>query len=192
MVRRDFLKNTALAAATAAVYSPLSAATFGKEAQQKVIAIVSESAYETGYRSALEKGGKADEVISLGTDGMNNLYTLTRAIENNPRAIFCGLLTPSDHVLLNHVAMTNSLSFVSEIAHTPVYSGIAHTESTFAMTSAKKAFDQFASLNTDQYGRVLCSYHTSGTYHTSAMAKQVDFVSDHASKNAFVSFVLKA
>jgi len=190
MVRRDFLKNTALVAATAALYSPLSAA--DDTAKQKIVAIVSESAYETGYISALEKGNKANEVIVLGSDNLNNMHILASVIASNKGATFCGLLAPSDHALLSQVAMSKGIPFVSEAAHTPSNTGISHTENTFAMMSVKKAFDQFASAHTDKYGMALSSYHTLGTHNTVATAKQTDFVSEHTAKNAFVSFVLKA
>ncbi|ADR35221.1 hypothetical protein Sulku_2562 (plasmid) [Sulfuricurvum kujiense DSM 16994] len=192
MVRRDFLKNSALVAATAALYSPLSAASSDDSTEKKIIAIVSESAHETGYISALEKGDKADEVIILGSDRLSTMHTLASAIENNKGSLFCGLLAPSDHALLNQVAMSKGIAFVSETAHTPSNTGISHTENTFAMLSVKKAFDQFASLNTDKYGAALSSYHTIGAHNTVATAKQTDFVSEHTAKNAFVSFVLKA
>lgn len=192
MVRRDFLKNTALVAATAALYSPLSAANSDGNTNQKMIAIVSESAHETGYISALEKGDKVDEVIILGSDNLNNMHRLASALGSNKGATFCGLLAPSDHALLSQVAMSKGIPFVSEAAHIPSNTGISHTENTFAMMSVKKAFDQFASVNTDKYGMALSSYHTIGTHNTVAMAKQTDFTSDHTAKNAFVSFVLKA
>lgn len=192
MVRRDFIKNTALVAATAAMYSPLSATSLDDSVNQKIIAIVSESANETGYISALEKGNKVDTVIILGSDNLKNLHTLSSAIENNNGSIFCGLLAPSDHALLNQAAMSNGASFISETAHTPSNTGVNHTEKTFAMMSVKKAFDQFAAINTDKYGKALSSYHTIGAHNTVATEKQTNFASDHTAKNAFVSFVLKA
>ena len=111
MVRRDFLKNSALVAATAALYSPLSAASSDDSTEKKIIAIVSESAHETGYISALEKGDKADEVIILGSDRLSTMHTLASAIENNKGSLFCGLLAPSDH---DTVATAKQTDFVSE------------------------------------------------------------------------------
>lgn len=192
MVRRDFIKNTALVAATAAIYSPLSAASLDTNAHQKIIAIVSEAAHETGYKSALEKGNKVDDVIILGSDSLKNLHTLAAAIQNNKSSMFCGVLVPSDHALLTQVAMSNGSSFVSETAHTPYNTGVNHTEHTFAMMSVEKVFDQFAAIPTDKYGMALSSYHTIGTHNTVATEKQTNFTSSHSAKNAFVSFVLKA
>lgn len=192
MVRRDFIKNTALVAATAVIYSPLSAESLDSNAKQKIIAIVSEAAHETGYKSALDKGNKVDEVIILGADNLNNLHTMATAIKNNKGSVFCGLLVPSDHALLSQVAMSNGVSFVSETAHTPSSAGVHHTENTFAIMSVKKVFDQFAAISTDQYGMALSSYHTIGTHNTMSIDKQTNFASDHSAKNAFVSFVLKA
>lgn len=190
MIRRDFLKNSALVAATAALYSPLSASE--DTAQRKIIAIVSESAHETGYISALEKTDKADEVIILGSDHLNTMHTLTSAIDNNQGSLLCGLLTPSDHAILNHVAMTKGKGFISEAAHIPSAEGVNHTENTFAMMSVKKAFDQFNLINTDQYGIALSSFHTISTHNSVSTEKQSNFASDHTAKKAFVSFVLKA
>lgn len=192
VIRRNFLKSSAVAVATAALYSPLSAAGFGDSANQKKIAIVSESAGETGYIHALAKNNKMDDVIILGSDRLENLHTLSDVLEKNKGALICGLLENSDYALLNHAALSNGAKFVSETAHTPSNAGISHTENSFASMSLKKAFDQFSSLNTDQYGIALSSYHTTGAHNTVATSKQVDFVSDHTSKNAFVSFVLKA
>ncbi|WP_295052478.1 hypothetical protein [Sulfuricurvum sp.] len=192
MVRRDFLKNTAFVAATAAMYSPLSAASSDESANQKIIAVVSESAHETGYVIALAKGNKVDEVIMLGSDNLKNMHTLASAISSNKGSTFFGLLAPSDHALLNQVAMSNGASFVSETAHTPSNIGVRHTENSFAVMSVKKVFDEFASANTDKYGMALSSYHTIGAHNTVAIAKQTDFASEHIAKNAFVSFVLKA
>lgn len=190
MVRRDFLKNTALVAATAALYSPLSAA--DDTAKHKIVAVVSESARETGYENALAQRNKVDEVILLGSDHLKNMQILDSAISSNKGSTFCGLLAPSDHALLSQVVMANGSSFISETAHTPSDLGINHTENSFATLSVKKVFDQLSSLNTEQYGVLLSSYHTIGTHNTVATAKQIDFKSDHTAKNAFVSFVLKA
>lgn len=192
MVRRDFIKNTALVAATAALYSPLSAASLDANTKQKIIAIVSEAAHETGYKSALDQGNKVDDVIILGSDNLKNLHTMASAVQNNKGSVFCGLLVPSDHALLSQVAMSNGVSFVSETAHTPSNAGVQHTENTFAIMSVKKVFDQFAAISTDQYGMALSSYHTIGTHNTVSIEKLSNFVSDHTAKNAFVSFVLKA
>lgn len=190
MIRRDFLKSSALVAATAALYSPLSASE--DTAERKIIAIVSESAHDTGYISALEKGDKADEVIILGSDHLSTMHTLVSALENHQGSLLCGLLTPSDHAILTHVAASQGKRFVSEAAHIPSAEGVNHTENTFAMMSVKKAFDQFASLNTDQYGIALSSFHTIGAHNSVSTEKQSNFASDHTAKKAFVSFVLKA
>lgn len=192
MIRRDFLKNSALVAATAALYSPLSAAGVEDTTYSKTIAIVSESAKETGYQNALTNSNTVADIIVLGSDRLKNMLTLTDVIQKNKGALLCGLLVPSDHALLSHVVTANSAKIISEIAHTPLNTGTLHTESTFANMSAKKAFDEFASLNTDQYGLAVSTYHTVGGHNTGAATKQTDFVSDHTTKNAFVSFVLKA
>lgn len=192
MIRRDFIKNTTLVAATAALYSPLSAASLDDGANKKTIAIVSESAHETGYIRALEKGNKAVEIITLGSDNLNNMHRLASAIGSNKGVTFCGLLAPSDHALLSQVAMSKGISFISEAAHTPSHTGVSHTENSFAMMSVKKVFDQFASINTNKYGMALSSYHTIGSHNTVATEKQTNFASNHTAKNAFVSFVLKA
>lgn len=191
MIRRDFLKSSALVAATAALYSPLSAAGV-EESYFKTIAIVSESAKETGYQNALSKSNKVDDVIVLGSDRLENMHTLSALMQKNKGALLCGVLVPSDHALLSHVATANNAKFISEIAHTPLNSGTQHTENTFAHMSVKKVFDEFASLNTDKYGIAVSTYHTVGGHNTGATTKQTDFVSDHTTKNAFVSFVLKA
>lgn len=192
MVRRDFLKNSALVAATAALYSPLSAAGLSDSDEHKVIAIVSESANETGYKSALSNANKVDDLILLGSDKLENMRTLSAVMEKNKGTLFCGLLAPSDYAILSHVAIATNAKFISEIAHTPLNSGIQHTENTFAHMSVKKAFDEFAQVNADRYGIAVSAYHTIGTHNTRAMEKQTNFASDHTAKNAFVSFVLKA
>lgn len=192
MIRRDFLKSSALVAATAALYSPLSAAGVEDTTYAKTIAIVSESAKETGYQNALSKSNKADDIIVLGSDRLENMRTLSALMQKNKGALLCGVLVPSDHALLSHVATANNAKFISEIAHTPLSSGTQHTENTFANMSVKKAFDEFASLNTDKYGIAVSTYHMVGGHNTGTITKQTDFVSDHTTKNAFVSFVLKA
>lgn len=191
MIRRDFLKSSALVAATAALYSPLSAAVV-EDSYSKTIAIVSESAKETGYQNALSKSNKVDDIIVLGSDRLENMHTLSALMQKNKGALLCGLLVPSDHALLSHVATANNAKFISEIAHTPLNSGTQHTENTFAKVSVKKAFDEFASLNTDKYGIAVATYQTVGGHNAGTITKQTDFVSDHTTKNAFVSFVLKA
>lgn len=192
MIRRDFLKSSALVAATAALYSPLSAAEMEDTTYSRTIAIVSESAQETGYQSALSKSDKVDDVIVLGSDKLENMHTLSALMQKNKGTLLCGLLVPSDHALLSHVATVNNAKFISEIAHTPLNSGTQHTENTFAKMSVKKAFDEFASLNTDTYGIAVATYQTVGGHNAGTITKQTDFVSDHTTKNAFVSFVLKA
>lgn len=190
MIRRNFLKGSA--AATLALYSPLSAVGFDDSANQKKIAIVSQSAGETGYIHALKKSNKMDDVIILGSDLLKNLHTLSEVIEKNKGALLFGLLQNSDYALLSHASLSNGAKFVSETAHTPSDFGITHTENSFVSMSLKTAFHQFASLNSDQYGIALSSYHTTGAHKTMATSKQNNFVSQHTSKNTFVSFVLIA
>lgn len=192
MIRRDFLKNSALVAATAALYSPLSAAGLNDNDEYKVIAIVSESANETGYHSALSRANKVDDLILLGSDRLENMRILSTVMEQNKGTLLCGLLAPSDYALLNHAAIANNAKFISEIAHTPLNSGIQHTENTFAHMSVQKAFDEFAQVNADKYGIAVSAYHTIGGHSTVKTEKQTNFASDHTAKNAFVSFVLKA
>lgn len=192
MVRRDFIKNTALVVATGAIYSPLSAMSLDNSVNKKIIAIISESANDTGYKSALDKGNKVDDVIILGSDSLKNLHTLASAIQNNKGSMFCGLLVPSDHALLSQVAISDGATFISEIDHIPSNSGVNHTENRFAMMSAKTVFDELSAIPTDKYGIILSSYHTIGKHNTVKTEKQTNFASDHTVKNAFVSFILKA
>ncbi len=188
MIRRRFLQGSAVA--VAAMFTPLTAAGFSVDATQKKIAIVSEAAHETGYINAV--ANKIDDVIILGSDRLENLHLLSAVMEKNEGAVFFGLVAPSDYAILHHAAAANGAKIVSETAHTPSESGISHTENSFTRLSVKKAFDYFAPLNTDQYGITLSSYHTTGLHNTLSVAKHVNFVSHHASKNAFVSFVIKA
>ena len=188
MIRRRFLQGSA--AAVAAMFTPLSAVGFTADAAKKKIAVISEAADETGYVNAVST--KVDDVVVLGTDRLENLHLLSAAMKNNEGALFCGLVLPGDFALLHHVAAANGATIVSETAHTPSESGISHTENTFTGLSVKKAFDTFASLRADQYGAALSSYHTVGPYKTQSAAKQVRFVSNHTTKNAFVSFVINA
>jgi hypothetical protein len=188
MVRRRFIQGSAVA--LAALCTPLSALGFNTAAAKKKIAVVSEDAYETGYVNAVST--KVDEVVVLGADRLENLRILSAAIENNRGTVFCGLAVYGDYVLLHHVAAAHGATIVSETAHTPSQTGISHTENTYAGLSVKKAFDTFASLNADQYGSALSSYHTVSPRNTLSALKQVSFVSNHTTKNAFVSFVINA
>ncbi|WP_345974379.1 hypothetical protein [Sulfurimonas sp. HSL3-7] len=188
MIRRTFLQGSA--AAVAAMCIPLSAAGFGIGSTKKKIAVVSEAAYETGYVNAVST--KVDDVVVLGSDRLKNLHILSAAMKENRGTLFCGLLVHSDFTLLHHVAAAHKAKIVSEAAHTPSHNGTSHTENSFASISVKKAFDTFSSIANGQYGTALSSYHTLGPHNTLSVAKQIDFVSNHTTKNAFVSFVIKA
>jgi len=181
MVRRTFLKGSAVA--LSAICAPLSV--FGAEDKSDVrmIGMVSESAGMTGYTDILSS--KLDEMIVLGTDRLKNMNTLLLAI-------FCGLMEHSDYAILSHVASISRARVVSEVVHMPSNGVINHTENSFANVSVKKAFDSFASLDACQYGVALSSYHTTGLLNTHRVSKQIDFVSKHTTKNAFVSFIIKA
>ncbi len=188
MIRRTFLQGSAVA--IAAMCAPLSAAVFTVDAVKKKIAVVSETAYETGYANAVST--RVDDVVILGSDNLENLHILSAVMKENGNAVFCGLVTHSDYALLHHVAVAQGAKMVSETAHIPSHKGISHTENSYAGISVKKAFDTFASTGSPQYGAALSSYHTLGSHNTLSVAKQIDFVSNHTTKNAFVSFVIKA
>lgn len=189
MIRRTFLQGSAVA--VAAMCTPLSAAAFTVDAgKKKKIAVVSETTHETGYVNAVST--KVDDVVTLGSDRLENLHMLSAVMKENSGALFCGLVAHSDYALLHHVAAAHGAKIVSETAHIPSHKGVSHTENSFTGISVKKAFDSFASLKSNQYGTALSSYHTIGSHNTLPVAKHVNFVSNHTTKNAFVSFVIKA
>lgn len=193
MIRRAFLKGSV--AAVAAVCTPLSAEGFiSDSSSQKKIALVSANARETGYINTLSKNNnpKIDDIITLGSDKLQNLTTVAEVIAHNQGALICGLLEQSDYLLLAHITASNGIKIIAETAHTPVEMGTRHTENSFLTMSVKKAFDQFADVNTDHYGMVLSSYHTLGLNTTVTDATHMSFVSNHTAKNAFVSFILNA
>jgi len=188
MYRRDFMKHTALAAAAAALSSPLAAAGAEGIDGGKLITVVSACADETGYADAPAKG----DVLRLGSDRLENFRLLAAAIAENSGATFCGLVAPSDYALLQQAAMPARVSFISEITHMPSASGMNHTESTLSATTMKKVFDHIDALTTDRYGPALSAYHTVIGLKAAAGARHHDFTSGHFAQNAFVSFVFKA
>ncbi|WP_345971919.1 twin-arginine translocation signal domain-containing protein [Sulfurimonas diazotrophicus] len=188
MYRRAFMKHAALAAAAAALSSPLAAT--GAEGNEggRLITVVSARADETGYVDAPDAG----DLIRLGSDRLENFRLLAAAIAEHRGATFCGLVAPSDYALLQQAAMPARVSFVSEITHMPTASGTHHTESTLSATTMKKVFDHIDALSTDRYGMAVSAYHTVVGLKAAAVAKRHDFTTGHFAQNAFVSFVFKA
>lgn len=192
MLRRDFLKHSALAGATAALSSSLSASALGSDANTKKIAIVSQIADETDYVKALERFENVERVVALGADRLENFNTIVSLIEENRGSVLFGMVEPSDYLLLNQVMGSFNAKWINETAHMPIDGGTRHSETSSARLSLKTAFSHLDPSVDHSYGHLISSYHAIGSHPSVSVSKEGDFLSSHAAKNPFVSFVIKA